>query len=73
MNAADFREWRARMGFAGRGGQRRTAEALGLSTSMVRIYDNGMYPGGRPVNYPLALRLAMSALAMGLPPWPPKM
>ena len=58
------------MGFAVHGGQAKTAETLGLSTAMVRIYQNGKHPDGRPVSYPLPLRYAMSAIAMNIPPWP---
>ncbi|MFD1330784.1 hypothetical protein ACFQ4O_02100 [Methylopila musalis] len=70
MDVQDFRRWQTRMGFDGRGGQKATAEALGLSVAMVRIYENGQNPDGRPVNYPLTLRLAMSALALDVRPWP---
>ncbi len=70
ISAADFTAWQARMGFSVHGGQGKTAAALGLSTAMVRIYENGRKPDGSPVTYPLTLRLAMSALAMNIPAWP---
>lgn len=72
MTARDFCAWQERMGFNAHGGQTRTADALGLSTAMVRIYQSGKLPDGKPVQYSLTLRLAMSALAMNIPAWPVK-
>jgi hypothetical protein len=70
MDASLFRAWQAHMGLDGHGGQKRTAELLGMSIGAIRIYEKGERPDGTPINrYPKTIDLACSALAMGLKPW----
>lgn len=69
MNTQDFNLWLDRMGFTGYGGQKRAAQALGISTSMVRNYAAGTVSAGRETEYPRTLDLACAALANGLKGW----
>lgn len=67
MTKSDYLDWEARMGFDQHGGARRAADALGVSYYTIRRLRNG---DGEYDSRTLAL--AMSAVAMGIPPWPPK-
>lgn len=69
MNTQDFNLWLKRMTFTGYGGQKKAAEALGVSTAMIRNYAAGTVSAGRQVEYSRMLDLACAALANSLRPW----
>ena len=56
--------WEKRMGFDRHGGAQRAADALGVSTETIRRLRTGA------ASYDRALALALSAIALGVPPWP---
>jgi len=65
MSPASFRAWRKRLGYS----QQRAAEALGISKSSVELYERGSRrDDGRPVEIPMTVALACSAVSHGLPP-----
>ena len=60
MTAADFADWRKRMGL----NRLKAAEALGVSRNMPARYEAGVSP------IPLTVALACAALVRGVAPWP---
>lgn len=63
MTAADFARWVEQMGFS----QEEAATRLGLSRSCVQQYLRGARKGSQaPVEIPKSVRLACSAIAMGV-------
>lgn len=65
MTPADLIEWRKRQGLK----KTDAAKRLGVSYSMYRYYENGEREDGTKVEIPLAIALACSAIAFGLPPY----
>lgn len=66
MTPDDFKAWRSVMGF----NQIQAAEALGLSKSSIELYEKGTRrDDGRPVEIPLTVALACSALYHKNKPW----
>lgn len=59
MTPADFRAWRARMGYT----QQQAAQALGVTSRTVKAWEAGKCAP------PAFLALACAALAAGLGPW----
>jgi len=64
LDRDSFLDWEKRMGFDRHGKQQDEAKALGTSTARIRRLRNG------EGEYTRELALAMSAIAMNLPPWP---
>ncbi|OIR02410.1 hypothetical protein GALL_155680 [mine drainage metagenome] len=62
-----FKSWRHSLGLS----QEAAAKALGLSRGSILLYEAGRRRGddSRPVTIPLAVQLAMAAIAHGLGPW----
>lgn len=66
MTPDDFKAWRAIMGF----NQKQAGEALGLSKSAIELYEKGARRDtGTPVEIPLAVAYACSAIYHKMEPW----
>ncbi len=63
MTPDEIREWRKRLGLT----RRAAAEALGVSLSMVSLYEGKWTPGpGRAGEIPKTVRLAMASIEAGV-------
>jgi len=66
MTPDDFKAWRAVMGF----NQIEAGKALGLSKSTIELYEKGKRRDtGAPVEIPLTVALACTALWHKMKPW----
>ena len=61
MTPERFRAWRKRLGLK----QKEAADRLGLKKRMIQYYEKGARDG-RPVEIPLAVRLACYAISAGI-------
>lgn len=64
MTRDDYLAWEKHLGFDKHGGAMKAAEALGCSTTTIRNLRTGKG------DYSRTLALAMSAVALGVRPWP---
>jgi hypothetical protein len=66
MTRHDYLAWEKHVGFEGHGGAKQAAEALGVSTATIRRFRY------EDASLSKTLRLAMTAIAASLDPWPLK-
>lgn len=65
MTKTDYLDWEKRLGFDRHGGRSLAAKALGVSPETIRRLRTGDGDYGSRT-----LALAMTAVALDLPPWP---